>query len=472
MSNPGTTATVSFTDCEVRLSDTYALTGLNFVIEPGQGWLLFGANGSGKSALAAAIAGEGEVARGQRVCPKQARLVSFEAQRALVEAERRADESDITDEVSIGTTVRTLLEDCDQVALQPFLTSFKLEDKLDRGFRQLSTGETRKVLLAQALYSGAELIVLDEPYEGLDAESCETLTQLLEDAATNKTLVLVVNRLSEVPTWITHACLLVGGELVSSGPADMESIRQFMQLHSQAAEIPRAEHADRVPALPPGPLIRIREGRVAYGDEVIFSGLDWQVNPQEHWQVVGPNGSGKTCLLNLISGDHPQCYVNDIFVVGYQRGQGESIWDLKQHMGYVSSQLQIEYRVSINLLNVILSGFYDSIGLYEKASDDQVQVAKAWLELLGLGGRADQPFNQCSYGDQKMLLIARAMVKHPQLLILDEPCLGLDEMNRQLVLALIDKICRSGETTVLYVNHHAEDRIPSIERVLDMADYR
>lgn len=470
MSNKGDL--VSFTQADVRLSENFTFKGLNLTIGPSDRWLLYGANGSGKSALAAVLAGNGELRGGTAATCTNTRLVSFETQKALVESERREDDTDITDVPSIGTTVRELLEECDPQLLEPVLARFNLTDKLERGFRQLSTGETRKVLLAQAICANADLLILDEPFEGLDADSCVLLEDLLEQKALDTAIVLVVNRFSEVPDWLTHGCLLAEGHVVAAGPLNMASVRQLMQLRHGPAEIPRAQQADRVPELASGPLIKIRSGRVAYGDDVIFSELDWQVNPLEHWQVVGPNGSGKTCLLNLVTGDHPQCYVNDIFVVGYQRGQGESIWDLKQHMGYVSSQLQLEYRVSISLLNVVLSGFYDSIGLYERATDDQVQVAKEWLALLGLSDRHDQPFNQCSYGDQKMLLIARAMVKHPQLLILDEPCLGLDELNRQLVLALIEKICASGETTVLYVNHHAEDKISGISRVLNMADYR
>jgi len=174
--------------------------------------------------------------------------------------------------------------------------------------------------------------------------------------------------------------------------------------------------------------VNIRNASVRYTDNLVFEHVDWRIEPGQHWQLTGPNGSGKTCLLNLITGDHPQCYINDIFVCGYRRGSGESIWDIKQHIGYVSSALQWDYRVSISC--------------------------------------ATQPFNQCSYGDQRLLLIARAMVKHPHLLILDEPCFGLDDMNRQLVLALIEKICAGSESTVIYVNHHAQDHIEGIEHYL------
>ena len=204
-------------------------------------------------------------------------------------------------------------------------------------------------------------------------------------------------------------------------------------------------------------------------DNTVFENLDWTIEPNQHWQVTGPNGSGKTCLLSLITGDHPQCYVNDINVFGFQRGTGESIWQIKQYLGYVSTALQWEYRVSTSLRNVIISGFYDSIGLYSKSTDTQKAIADDWLAVLGMVGRADEPFNKLSFGEQRLALIARAMVKHPPLLILDEPCLGLDEMNRQLVLALIERICRSGDTTVLYVNHRSQDRIDGIDNHLSLS---
>ncbi len=170
----------------------------------------------------------------------------------------------------------------------------------------------------------------------------------------------------------------------------------------------------------------------------------------------------------MITGDHPQCYVNDINVFGYQRGTGESIWEIKQFIGYVSTALQWEYTVSTSLRNVIISGFHDSIGLYTKSTDTEKAIANEWLALLGMSDRADEPFNRLSFGDQRLVLIARAMVKHPPLLILDEPCLGLDDMNRQLVLALVERICLGSETSVLYVNHREQDRVAGIDNHLTL----
>ncbi|MGO2562567.1 MAG: ABC transporter ATP-binding protein, partial [Pseudoalteromonas nigrifaciens] len=156
---------------------------------------------------------------------------------------------------------------------------------------------------------------------------------------------------------------------------------------------------------------------------------------------------------------------------GFVRGSGESIWDIKQHIGFISNALHMDYRVSISALNTIVSGFYDSIGLYQTPSDAQINIAKQWLALIGLEEQYNTSFTQLSYGDQRLLLIARAMVKHPTLLILDEPCLGLDEANRQRVLLLIEKICAAGSSTVIYVNHHAADKINGIENYLKMEDF-
>lgn len=469
---------ISLEALSVDFDGRFQLTDVTWTIHPGEHWLITGANGSGKSALAAVLTGEGAVVSGDLSgLPDRVAAVSYESQAELIEAERRKDDADILDVISEGTPVSEIIDavcEDDELA-QTLVDTLGLRPLMDRAFRKLSTGETRKVILIRALTSRPDLLVLDEPFDGLDRDSLAWLQDQLGVLAATVPMVMVLNRFDECPDFITHVAYLDGGRLVhqvnrSDQPA-MDELRQLLHLQTTDLEIPMADPASALPPLDPAePLARLTGATVKYESNTVFDGLDWTVEPNQHWQVSGPNGSGKTCLLSLITGDHPQCYVNDINVFGFQRGSGESIWEIKQYIGYVSTALQWEYRVSTSLRNVIISGFFDSIGLYSKSSDVQKAIADQWLALLGMSARADEPFNGLSYGEQRLVLIARAMVKHPPLLILDEPCLGLDDMNRQLVLALIERICMSNQTTVLYVNHREQDRIRGIDNNLTLGE--
>jgi molybdate transport system ATP-binding protein len=465
---------IRFNKACIQFNDSFSLIDIQWQLEPGQVWAILGASGSGKSALAAAVTGAGEILSGDvSGIVANAGVVSLESQAELIERERLRDDSDITDRVNEGTSVKEML---DEVSVAPDLLArlikmFRLEALLGRGFRKLSTGETRKILMTRAMTSRPSLLVIDGPFEGLDAQTAPMISEMLHQVSRELPLLLVINRFDELPGFVTHVAFIEKGRLSylteTCNKSAMAQFSQLCHLKTSDIEIPVVIPGDELPILKADePLVNIRKASVRYTDNVVFENLDWRIETGQHWQLTGPNGSGKTCLLNLITGDHPQCYNNDIFVCGYQRGSGESIWDVKQHIGYVSSALQWDYRVGINCLNVIISGFYDSIGLYSKATDLQQAVAKQWLRVLGLQDSARRPFNQCSYGDQRLLLIARAMVKHPPLLILDEPCFGLDDVSRQLVLALIERICAGSETTVIYVNHHEQDQIAGIEHYL------
>ncbi len=454
----------------VNFDNHFMLNKINWKLNDSQHWVITGANGSGKSALAASLLGIGDIEAGIiSGLPANIAVVSFEAQAELIEKERRKDDADILDVITEGTSVQEILdEDCqNKDEQQRLIEAFKFESLLNRSFRKLSTGETRKVILIKALTSNADLLILDEPFEGLDLHSDELLHQLLQEYSNTLPMVLVLNRFDEIPSFITRIAYVEKGELTHTVDVDDETavaeLRQLLHLKTSELAIPTNGSQSTTTILDQATtLVDIKDGRIAYGDTVIFDKLNWRIKPGEHWQVSGPNGSGKTCLLNLITGDHPQCYVNNIKIFGMQRGQGESIWDIKQHIGYVSSALQWEYKVSVSVRNAIISGFYDSIGIYQQYSDEQKAIANQWLALLGMELSGDKPFNQLSFGDQRLVLIARAMVKHPPLLILDEPCLGLDDLNRQLVLALIERICSSSDTTVLYVNHRLQDKIAGV----------
>ena len=461
-------------DLSVEFDEGFQLKDINWQIEQHQHWLITGANGAGKSALAAVLAGYGEILAGSTSgIPSKIGWVSFEAQAELIQAELKKDDADIVDVISLGTPVSEIIftDEINSVTAQDLIQKFELNYILDRAFRKLSTGESRKVMLIRALSCDADLLILDEPFDGLDSATHAMLQNHLAQVVQHTPVVMVLNRFDEIPSFISHIAYMEQGELryqVEREDAQAYAeLYQLLHLKTTNLEVPAADAEAQTPALTPQqPLVKLSNICVKYTDMVLIDGLNWTIEPNQHWQLSGPNGSGKTAILSLITGDHPQCYTNDIFVFGYQRGNGESIWQIKQYIGYVSTALQWEYRVGTSLRNVIISGFYDSIGLYSKSTDRQKQIADEWLALLGMKNRGDQPFNKLSYGDQRLLLIARAMVKHPPLLILDEPCLGLDDINRQLVLALIEKICAAKETSVIYVNHHAQDRITGIEHYL------
>ena len=459
-------------ECCFDFDQRFQLTDINWSLDSSQHWVISGANGSGKSALAATLAGFGEQLSGEVTgLTRRVALVSFEAQAALIDAERKKDDADIIDVIAVGTPVHEILSqgEVSEKIVTELVQKFELDYLLNRPFRALSTGETRKVLLIKAIASQPELLILDEPFDGLDASTLSMLQEYLVAISKKISIVMVLNRCDEIPDFITHIGYMQRGCLTHTvDRLDEQATRELLQLlHLKTSDlqIPESDQKSTSGLLNPDqPLVNLKNICVKYDQLKVLENFNWTINTGQHWQLSGPNGSGKTAILSLITGDHPQCYSNDIFVFGYQRGNGESIWQIKQFIGYVSTALQWEYRVGTSLRNVIVSGFYDSIGLYTKATDTQRNIADQWLAVLGMQARADTSFNKLSFGDQRLLLIARAMVKHPALLILDEPCLGLDDINRQLVLALIEKICVARHSTVLYVNHHSEDKIAGIEK--------
>ena len=192
---------------------------------------------------------------------------------------------------------------------------------------------------------------------------------------------------------------------------------------------------------------------VRYGPTVILRNLNWRVHNDQHWAVMGPNGAGKSTLMALISADHPQAYANQIFLFGQRRGSGESIWEIKRHIGMVSFEQQVRYQAAITAFEVVLSGFFDSIGLFRLASAGQRRHTWDWIQRLGLEKLAPTPFTRLSQGERRLALLARAVVKRPRVLILDEPCQGLDPVNRRRVLRAVDQVAQAG-CQLIFVTHH------------------
>ncbi|MFQ3235241.1 MAG: molybdate transport system ATP-binding protein, partial [Paraglaciecola sp.] len=400
---------------------------------------------------------------------------------ALIELELKKDSADILDIVPVPTTVSEMLTQTGEVGdnvlrtdlCQRLLVLFNFESLLCHNFMALSTGETRKLLLIRAIISQPQLLILDEPFDGLDSATCEKLSVLLNELASSITMIMVFNRLSEVPDFVRNFAFVENGKLALTVDDENPQQRQLLQqlIHLQHTEMVLPEPGAKVMHnhFKPGErIVSLHNITVTHPGKKVFENLNWQIDCGQHWQLSGPNGSGKTSLLQLITGDHPQCYSNDIQVFGFQRGSGESIWDIKQHIGLLSNALHLAHRVNCSVLHIIVSGFFDSIGLYQQPTLEQRRLAQQWLALIGLVTSQDEPFQQLSFGDQRLCLVVRAMVKHPALLILDEPCNGLDDLNRQRVLRLIERICESRTTSVIYVNHHPDDKIHGINHYKEL----
>lgn len=438
-------------------------------------WAIFSIEGDIAELLAELFKEKLTISSGNIIgVPEKVELVSLAQQQRLLEEEIANDDTDFIDRIDAGSSVYSLIN---QQSHDDFITHYLL-DELDlqhlkaSGFRVLSTGETRRVMLAIALAAKPGLVILDDPFAGLDIKHRQTLSTYLHKLSSSLPMIISFSREEDQPDWIENIALFDKGELTQV--MDINSWHHhpvINQLKAQSKEnseemltlIRRHKHHSKFE----NPIFEIINGKVAYTDKLIFSGLDWRINKGQHWQIKGPNGCGKSTLLGLIFGDHPQCYSNDIHIFGKQRGSGETIWEIKKNIGMVSSSLHLQYRVSCSALDVILSGFYDSIGLYQQATPKEVTIAHEWLTMLHMSQYAQAPFKQLEYGQQRLLLLARAIVKQPTLLILDEPYQGLDYLGRRLIKNALELIARENLSQLLYVSHYQADSIESIGNYLE-----
>jgi molybdate transport system ATP-binding protein len=420
-------------------------------------YLVTGPNGSGKSHEARRLA---EITPG-------ARLLSAETQQAFYERELAEDESNFRGGADLGRTVRQLLGDAG--VAHPLCRAFRLDGLLARGYRQLSTGESRKVLLLRALLEQPSLLVFDEPFEGLDHAACGELRHALEHLAESLPVVVAGTFAAAhpdtarlLPLHLLREVTLLGAHGGTVSCSDAEAWLAHASEASAARPAPPVDdgpwhQAD--PSFAPGtPLIALENGRIAYGEQVVFDGLNLTVRAGEHTLIEGPNGSGKSSLLELFTGDHPQAYANDLTLFGRRRGTGESVWDIKRSVGLVSGRLHRDYRVSASVETVLMSGLFDSIGLYETPGPRARTRARRWLAWLGLGLHPDDAFRELSFGAQRLVLVARAAIKVPPLVVLDEPTAGLDADNRAHVLELVGSLCTQTASTVLFVTHRPDER--------------
>ena len=419
---------------------TYSAPGLH---------LLTGPNGGGKSWAARELATRFSGAE----------LLSAESQQAFYEAQLAADESNFQEALDTGTSVATLLADAGRQ--HPLFAAFRLEALWGRGYRLLSTGEARKVLLLSALLKAPTLVILDEPFDGLDAQACVELTRAIVETARHVAVLVVgafaADQLPFVDDAVASVAVVERRELAFRGSLGAWRARRAERAAARRAPpVNVGSYYEPLPA--DQPLVQLRHGRVQYGDDIVFDDLDFTVLPGQHTLIEGPNGSGKSTLVEMISGDHPQAYSNDLYLFGRKRGSGETVWDIKKNVGIVSGRLHRDYRVDGSVEDVLVSGIYDSIGVYQEREPSERARALAWLEWLELGLAPSAAFRGLSFGQQRLILIARAAIKVPPLLVMDEPTSGLDPDNRARALDLVASLCTQTRSTIVFVTHRADER--------------
>lgn len=481
----------AFNNATIETRDKKILCDITWSIHRGDTWLLTGGNGSGKSALAASLTGQLDILQnGQNPVPAAAlprtALASFEEATRIIREEREHDDSDYVEGgIDPGRTPADILQ-LDNPEIHPAVIRCGISGILHRGLKYLSTGEIRRTLLAKTLADPAGLIILDEPFDGLDTQTREELSRIIEAIAGDpeKTLILVQDRETGIPETVNRVLELDKGTISFLGArlAFREHIRvkHPAGILTPAATLRPAETVVKT-ELPEGrsfdetgktgaPLVEMNNVTVEWSGNRVLDQLSWTLFPGEHWLIRGPNGSGKTTFLELITGDNPQVFRNDVRLFGRRRGSGETIWEIKARLGIVSWRLHQEYRMTgdLDLEGVLLSGLHDSIGLYEKRTDEQRRLAARWLALADLAGQRESSFSFLSYGQQRAVLILRAAIKQPPVLILDEPCHGLDSDHRDFVLALLEKIAATGSSTLLHVTHDPEEVLSCEKHILEL----
>ncbi|MFL1011615.1 ATP-binding cassette domain-containing protein [Flavisericum labens] len=314
-----------------------------------------------------------------------------------------------------------------------------------------SQGERKKALLRHIIQQDPDYIIIDNVFDSLDTATQTEINETLYQLSSTKRVVQITNRKRDILPFIKTIYVSENGTYKKAKKGfNVENINHFVK------DLPAPEH---ISVKIFNPLVKFNKVNVAYGDRPILKDICWEIKAGEFWQLIGPNGSGKSTLLTLISGDNPKAYNQDIVLFGKQKGSGETIWDIKNNIGHYTSEMLRGFRRLDSIEKMILSGFFDSIGLYKYPTERQIFISHEWLELLGLLDKKDKDFLSLSAGHKRLVLIARAMVKHPPLLILDEPTNGLDDSDTQLFSQLINKIAAESRTDILYVSHRNEVHI-------------
>ena len=452
---------------------------VNFCMLPGEHMVILGPNGGGKSLLVDIITGRWpllmdevkyhfESSESDLVCD-HIRYITFRDSYGDADGTYYYQQRYHSQDSEITPLLRELLPKAkDEVFKEKLFELFGMNDLLDKHIVLLSSGELRKFQLLKALIGKPSILILDNPFIGLDAQTRALLQDLLKRLimTTHLHVVLLLSRADEIPDFITHVVPVEGlicGE--KKRKIDYSATLSFCKSLNVNIfkDLPSCNYLNVNDEI-----VKLHKVSIQYDDRIILKELDWTIRVGEKWALTGENGSGKSTLLSLICADNPQSYACDISLFGRKRGTGESIWEIKKHIGYVSPEIHRAYLKNIPAIDIVASGLHDSVGLYVRPRKEQRGVCEWWMDVFGIAGLKDRSFLQLSSGEQRLVLLARAFVKDPDLLILDEPFHGLDMRNRDMVKDIIEAFCKRMNKTMIMVSHYQEEFPKCITHLLHL----
>lgn len=338
----------------------------------------------------------------------------------------------------------------------------------DKQLVSLSSGEMRKYQLARSLAVRPRIVIIDSPFIGLDRETREMLCNLFEEliGRWNMQIILIVARPEDIPSFITHVIEVRDKVCMPMVEKDRFMSDYKADVPTLSRELVNIMHGLPEHDMDSDEIVRCNKLSLRYGSRCILDRLDWTIRKGEHWALLGRNGCGKSALLSLIYADNPQSYACDISLFGRARGTGESIWEIKKHIGYVSPEMHRSYSRHYPAIDIVASGLHDSVGLYKKITNEEREACRVWLQIFGMSEFENRDFYYLSSGEQRMILLARAFVKNPSLIILDEPLHGLDAAKRSLAMQIIKAFCDQPQKTMIIVTHYPEELPDTIDHQL------
>ena len=461
------TALIQLHNVRCHLNRLQQFQELSWTLQTGENWVFYGGNGCGKTALAKLVSGLLPISSGSRTLNetldprRDIQWVSSDAQKALEDHDHRFDDSETRDDAhDEGTRVgdiifhgRTPSNDD-----KTWLDKLGMTPHLNRGIRYVSSGQLRKTLLLKAYADQPRVLIIDDPMAGLDIESQANVRELIQTIAESDTqLILLLRRRSDIVAGISHIAELADCKIVSAGPRPKDWEHQRLS-DTHAARTFDLAAPQRETITAGTNLISMDKVTARYHDKVVFSDLSFALNAQQHCSVSGPNGCGKSTLIQIMNAENAMAYGQNVRLFGKKRGGGESIWEVKANFGEVSNRIHEQYGRGWTIQQVVISGLYDSIGLYKRPSNTDKARAKQCLSNFDINAKSDALYTKLSYGQQRLVLLARAIIKIPPILLLDEALTGLDDEHQEQFLHILDQVVRNTDTTVINITHRQEEQ--------------